>query len=96
MKTIGPCGHLHDTNDDADICRHGQVVFDGFQFGDTVRFHKTYLHVAERCGWCLLYGNTQPLTKDNRRCEACNRGDHGACRPVLGCDCACAMSVSSR
>lgn len=100
MMEIGSCGHLHDTNDDDDVCRHGQVVFDGFQFGDTVPEHKDDTrygpHVASECGWCLLYGNTQPLTRDNRRCEACNQGDHGACKVVLGCDCACVRLEASK
>lgn len=90
---IEACGHEHA---DDERCRHGNVVFDGFHFGDTVPGHKTDVrygpHDAAQCGWCLLYGNAQPLTRDTRRCKPCSLGDHGACRPGSGCGCACACS----
>lgn len=94
--TIEACGFEHG---DDDRCRHGQVMFDGFQFGDMVPGHKEDKkygpHVAEQCGWCLLYGNTQPLTRDNRRCAACNQADHGACERSPRCACACTKVVSA-
>lgn len=90
-----PCGYEHGLNDDDDPCRHGQVVFDGFQFGDTVPKHKENPrygpHVAEDCGWCLLHGNTQPLTRDTRRCKDCSLGDHGLCEQLPKCGCACVV-----
>lgn len=88
-----PCGYEHDLNNDDDPCRHGQIVLDGFQFGDTVPGHKEDRrhgpHVSTNCGWCLLYGNTQPLTRDNRRCSDCGAGDHILCENPSRCGCAC-------
>lgn len=91
----GSCGHEHA---DDERCFHGQAMFDGFQFGDTVPGHKENVkygpHVAEQCGWCLLYGNTQPLTRDTRRCPACSTGDHGLCGSPGRCGCACALATA--